>query len=214
MSELNKLIEEFFHDQQERTHTTILARIEKYDHVEMKADIKPLVKEYYDTTGEAEYDHVELETIKNASVACLRAGEGKFIIRPPYKEGDIVLAVCSERSIDNVIETGEISEQVGSRRHSLQDALVIGGVTVEPDPMPDEHEDDLLICKTGSDIKTRIVLFEDEDKVTVAKGDAGDYDAEVTLQANNDINVNSKNDIYIEADGIVFISGSEVRIND
>ncbi len=210
MSELNKLIEEFFHDQRERTHTTILAKIEKYDHVEMKADIKPLIKEHYDVSGKLDFEDVELETIYDASVACLRAGE-KHLIRPPYKEGDVVLAVCADRSIDNVIETGEVSEQVGRRRHSLQDALVISGITVEPDPMPDEHEEDLLICKTeGQTIKTRMVFFDDEDKITIAKGDSGDYDAEVTIHDNNNIDVFTKGDINIHAEGTITILGDGI----
>ncbi len=212
MSELNKLIEEFFHDQRERTHTAILARIEEYDHVEMTAKIQPLIKEKYDTSGEGDYEHKELEPINKASVACLRAGD-RHLIRPPYKEGDIVLAICAERSIDNVIETGEISEQIGHRRHSLQDAIVIGGITIEPEPMPDEHAEDLLICKTdGEEIKTRIVFFDEEDSITIAKGPTGDYDASVEIKDNSDIDVFSKNDINIHAEGTVNIT-SEGDIN-
>lgn len=200
MSELNRLIEEFFHDQRERTHTALLCRIEKYDPVSMTADLKPLVKEHYDVTGQSEYEHTELEEIKNASVACLRAGE-RHLIRPPYKVGDTVLAVCSERSIDNVIETGEVSEQVGSRRHSLQDALVIGGVTIEPDPMPGEHAEDLLICKTsGQNIDAKIVIKDDN--------------SDIEIYTENDIYTHSEGDTYITADGIVYISGQQVRIND
>ena len=213
MSELNRLIEEMFHDQRERTHTVLLCRIEKYDHEKMTADLQPLTKEYYDTTGEGDYEYKELEVIKEASVACLRAGS-RHLIRPPYKVGDTVLVACAERSIDNVIETGEISEQVGSRRHSLQDAIVIGGITIEPDPMPEEHGEDLLICKTGSDILTRIVLHDEDDRITIAKGQTGNFDAHVTIEPNNDIYIESKGDIYIQATGIVYINGGQVRIND
>ncbi len=206
MSELNKLIEEFFHDQRERTHTTILCRIEKYDHVKMTADLQPLIKEYYDTTGKGEYEHKELEVIKNASVACIRAGE-RHIIRPPYKEGDVVLAVCAERSIDKVLETGEISEQIGKRRHSMQDALVIGGITIEPDPMPDEHAGDLLIAKTdGETIKTRIVLTDEVDSLVIAKGDSGGYDASVVINDNNDIDVFSKGKVNVESESEINIT--------
>lgn len=229
MSELNKLLEEMLHDQRERTHTTILCRIESYDPIEMKADLQPLVKEYYDKSGKGEYEHVELEPIKGASVSCIRAGE-KHIIRPPYKEGDVVLAVCAERSIDEVIETGEISEQTGRRRHSLQDALVIGGVTTQPDPMPDENTEDLLIAKVDGDtILTRIVLTDEEDSILIAKGNSGGYDASIIVEDNNDVNVFSKGnitayseqdiDIYaegnikIEAEGTVTIIGTEIHLN-
>ena len=206
MSELNKLLEEMLHDQRERTHTTILCRIESYDPIEMKADLQPLVKEYYDKSGKGEYEHVELEPIKGASVSCIRAGE-KHIIRPPYKEGDVVLAVCAERSIDEVIETGEISEQTGRRRHSLQDALVIGGVTTNPDPMPEEHADDLLIAKLdGDEIKTRIVLTDEEDSILIAKGDSGGYDASITIEENSNVDVFSKNDITAHAEGNVSVT--------
>ena len=211
MSELNRLIEEFFHDQRERTHTVLLCRIEKYDHEKMTADLQPLTKEYYDTTGEGDYEYKELEVIKEASVACLRAGE-RHLIRPPYKVGDTVLVACAERSIDNVIETGEISEQVGSRRHSLQDAIVIGGITIEPDPMPEEHGEDLLICKTGSDIKTRIVLTDEDDSIIIAKGDSGGYDAVITIKDNNDVEVETKGNVKVDAEGNINIT-SDANIN-
>lgn len=203
MGELNRLIEEMFHDQRERTHTTMMCRIESYDFVNMRADITPLVKEYHDTTGESDFEWVELDTIQNAKVACLRAGE-RHLIRPPYKPGDVVLAVCAERSIDKVIETGEPSEQVGRRRHSYQDALVIAGITIVPDPMPDEHGADLLMCKTeprSQRILTRIVLVDEVDQITIAKGDSDgyNYDAFIKIYDDKNIQIFSQENVYIHA---------------
>jgi len=165
MSEFSKFMREQLNEEREHIHTAILARIERYNAEKMQADIKPLVKE----------KHGEMPLIKNAAVSCLKTGD--FIIRPPYAKGDLVVAVIVERSIDNVIFSGDESEQVGERKHDLQDAVVIGGITCLTEPLTGGHSEDLLISKKDEKAKVVIkpdneIIIESEEKVYLGSSEA------------------------------------------
>lgn len=133
MSEFQKFMEERGNRDLSRLHTAILAEILTYDPVLMQAGLQPLIQD-----SEFEY-----APIVHASVSCLRAGG--FVIRPPYQPGDIVVAVVIERGIDGVFATGEKADRVGARKHSLTDAVVVGGFTPRPRPLPEQHGEKLYI---------------------------------------------------------------------
>lgn len=133
MSEFQKYMEERGNRDLSRLHTAILAKILTYDPVLMQADLQPLIRD----------PEFEYAPIVHASVSCLRAGG--FIIRPPYRPGDIVVAVVIERGIDGVFATGEKADRVGARRHSLTDAVVVGGFTPRPRPLQEQHGEKLYI---------------------------------------------------------------------
>lgn len=135
-----------------RLHTAILATIIQYDPVLMQADLQPLLND----------PGFEYAPILHASVSCLRAGG--FVIRPPYQPGDIVVAVVIERGIDDVVATGETSERVGARMHSLTDTVVVGGFTTKPAPLPELHGTDLLI---GTENGMNKIVMDPEGNVTV-----------------------------------------------
>lgn len=136
-----------------RLHTAILATIIQYDPVLMQADLQPLLND----------PGFEYAPILHASVSCLRAGG--FIIRPPYQPGDIVVAVVIERGIDGVFATGEKADRVGARRHSLTDAVVVGGFTPRPRPLPEQHGEKLYI---GTDDGVNWFTMDIEGNMTVS----------------------------------------------
>lgn len=133
MSEFQKYMEERGNRDLSRLHTAILAEVLTYDPALMQADLQPLIRD----------PEFEYAPIVRASVSCLRAGG--FIIRPPYQPGDIVVAVVIERGIDGVFATGEKADRVGARKHSLTDAVVVGGFTPRPRPLPEQHGEKLYI---------------------------------------------------------------------
>lgn len=133
MSEFLKFVREQGGRDTSRIHTAILAEVLKYDPVLMQADLKPLIRD----------PDFEYGVIVNASVSCLRAGG--FVIRPPYRPGDLVVAVIIERGIDKVFASGEQADQTGHRKHNLTDATVIGGFTSKLTPLPPENGADLMI---------------------------------------------------------------------
>lgn len=152
MSEFRKFLAESGTRDFSRLHTAILAEILTYDPVLMQADLQPLIRD----------PDLEYAPIVHASVSSLRAGG--FVIRPPYQPGDIVVAVVIERGIDGVFATGGMADRVGARKHSLTDAIVVGGFTPRPRPLPEAHGADLLISTENGVNK---IVMDQEGNITV-----------------------------------------------
>ena len=133
-------------------NSCMLGKIENFDAVTMKAEVSPMVK-YKNKDGSMENRPLLIEV----PVSFIKAGP--FLIRPPYKQGDIVLVVFADEDIDNVLLSGNISEPNSTRKHSLDDAIVVGGIMPFTTTLPNEHIEDLVIAK--DDFTTKIVVKED-----------------------------------------------------
>jgi len=145
-------------------NSCMLGRIETFDASKMKANVIPLVK---NKDGDK-------PILIEVPVSFIKAGP--FLIRPPYKKGDIVLVVFADEDIDNVLLSGKVSEPNSIRKHSLDDAIVVGGIMPFTQTLPNEHIEDLVIAK--DDFTTKIVVKEDGEiiiqggKVYLGSGDA------------------------------------------
>ena len=128
-------------------NSCMLGRIETFDASKMKANVVLLVK---NKDGNK-------PMLIEVPVSFIKAGP--FFIRPPYKKGDIVLVVFADEDIDNVLLSGDISEPNSTRKHSLDDAIVVGGIMPFTQALPNEHIEDLVIAK--DDFTTKIVVKED-----------------------------------------------------
>ncbi len=128
-------------------NSCMLGRIETFDASKMKANVVPLVK---NKDGNK-------PMLIEVPVSFIKAGP--FLIRPPYKKGDIVLVVFADEDIDNVLLSGNVSEPNSTRKHSLDDAIVVGGVMPFTNTLPGEHGEDLVIGK--DDFTAKIVIKED-----------------------------------------------------
>lgn len=129
----------------------MMGKIEKFDGKTMKADVTPLVR-VRNKAGELE----DVSMLIEVPVSFVKAGP--FVIRPPYKPGDIVLVVFADSDIENVLLSGDTSNPNSTRKHSLDDAIVVGGIMPFTTTLPSEHLDDLVIAK--NDFSTKIVLKE------------------------------------------------------
>jgi hypothetical protein len=128
-------------------NSCMLGKIEAFDSSKMKANVIPLVK---NKDGDK-------PMLIEVPISFIKAGP--FLIRPPYKKGDIVLVVFADEDIDNVLLSGNISEPNSTRKHSLDDAIVVGGIMPFTNTLPGEHGEDLVIGK--DDFTTKIVIKED-----------------------------------------------------
>lgn len=129
-------------------NSCLIARIERFDGRKMKADLVPLIKNS---------DNEEVSMLIEVPVAMVKAGG--FVIRPPYKRGDIVVVVFADRDIDNVLLSGKVSNLNSTRKHSLDDAIVIGSISPFTENLPSTHSNDLIIAK--EDLSSKIVLKQD-----------------------------------------------------
>lgn len=110
-------------------HTCMPGKVEKYDSVLQKADVKPLLKRalIQDTDSGEPSDEVEtLPVIPEVPVIFPRGGG--FFQSLPLAKGDFVLLVVCERSIDNYMYGAGIdTDPVDLRQFDLTDAVAITG---------------------------------------------------------------------------------------
>ncbi len=105
-------------------HTSLPAKIQKYDSETQKADVIPLLKKKYKFDAEP----TDLPVITNVPVKWQSADGGKSFIYLPLKPGDIGWLAFSERSIDTWLagEGNSVSPE-DPRHHHLSDAVFSPG---------------------------------------------------------------------------------------
>lgn len=130
----------------------MLCKVEKFDAKKMKAELTPLLR---NKNKKGEYEEVQM--LIEVPVAHFKAGP--FIIRPPYKNGDIVVVIFADGDIDNILLSGDMSNPNSNRKHSFDDAIVISGIMPFNIELPEGHENDLIIAK--DDFTSKLVFKED-----------------------------------------------------
>lgn len=139
----------------EDVKTIKLARIESFDPVKMVADVTILQKE-----------EGEKNELFGIPVSCLRAGG--FIVKPPYRQGDIVNVAFSSLSMDEVLISGKEENVSITEQFRNEDAVVQFGIPTMIDSFPSDHSEDLVIAK--DDYSSKIVLTSGGDIVIQADG--------------------------------------------
>jgi hypothetical protein len=176
-------------------HTSIPARIDKYDPLKMRAEVVPLAK--VNINGQM----MDMPKVVEVPVSYLRAGA--FIIRPPYVPGDIVLVVFSERAIDNLLASARTADPQIKRVFALDDAMVVAGLqTQDKDDTPSEATDGLWIGHTGKN--TRVIWQNNGDleaKMTKVTMKFTESTGDVELNTDGKLTVNAKGDALVHADG-------------
>lgn len=196
---LNKLVELITEDKINDIHVSLPAKIESYDAQKLKAKVTLLQKK------ELDGEKVTIPPIIECPVKVFRAGS--FIIRPPYKKGDTVQVVFSESALDKILITGNPEDPQLKRKHSLDDAIVVGGLKPEQDAdEPSENVTDLYIANKEN--KAKIVINENGDIIADNETTRAELikDGDVTVDTNNNVNINCA-DATLTADKIYLGSG-------
>lgn len=129
-------------------NTATVGEIIKFDEKKMKADVQPLIR---DADGQT------LSMLVEVPVSLMRTNG--FIIQAPYKPGDLVVIIFADRDMYNFLLSGSQSTPDSVRKHSLDDAIVIGSILPFTEELTDEYPDDLVIGR--EDEKSLIILKED-----------------------------------------------------
>ena len=173
----------------------MLGKIESFNAETMKANVMPLVKnKNKDDTFE------DISMLIEVPVSLIRAGP--FVIRPPYKSGDTVLVVFADSDIENTLLSGDTSEPNSTRRHSLDDAIVVGGIMPFTIALPDEHSEDLVIAK--DDFTSKIVLGDDgsieiksDKQISICGPTKDDFTSKLVLSEDGSMELSSSKQITI-----------------
>lgn len=202
MSQAIKFFDGLAKEIAEGTRVCMLCKIDSFDATTMQADVTPLYKQKFKDGTEEPFP-----MILSIPVAHLKAGP--FIIRPPYKRGDIVVVAFSDYATDETLLTGTPQAPMSNRKHSLDDAIVIGGILPYTTQYPAEHANDLLISKDN--LSAKIVITEGNEIIIKTSGD-------VNVQASGNVNVkgstiNLSGNVNIQSSGNVSLKGSTINLN-
>jgi len=102
-------------------HTCLPGRIEEYDHEEQMASVTPLL-----SIGYEDGTSLDLPIVQNVPVVFPSGGGASITF--PLEQGDGVLLVFSERSIDQWLARGGVVVPDDPRIFDLSDAIAIPGL--------------------------------------------------------------------------------------
>lgn len=141
-------------------HTTFPGKIDKWDPVTQKADIKPLLKRPLVDEDGNDIPAEALPVIPELPVQFDRADfkGGKFFVSFPLKRGDLVTVHVTEAALDQWLSkpAGEDVDPVQFRRFNLSDAYFKPGCYPFGDALVDVHPDNLVIGKDGGGMQLHI----------------------------------------------------------
>lgn len=143
--------------------------------------------------------------LTNVAIAHLQTE--KFVIRMPYKKGDLVLVGFAMNDIESVMFGDDVEPT--TRMHSQDDSFILLGLNLFTKPLPDEHLTDLVIA--SKDYKHKIVLSETGD--TTVKNDnylfalSADGDIEMSNIGQAKITMTKEGGITIDGPDGVSIRG-------
>lgn len=123
-------------------------RVESFDAATNTADIQPMVRETVEN-DDGTTSQVSLPILTGVPV--MFPSGGGFRITFPIAQGDTVLLVFADRSIDAFMSQGQEGSPADQRRHSLSDAVAIPSLVSENRAWTNIEADVITIGKeTGS----------------------------------------------------------------
>lgn len=127
-------------------HTAIPAKIQKYDYKTHKAEVKPVIRRKL-ASGEI----LEIPVITGVPVMFQRSDN--FIMHYPIKQGDYVLLIFAERSLDNWLSDGVENAPDDIRRFHISDAIAIPGIAPFKDSSQSEDNTNFQLKFKNSSLK-------------------------------------------------------------
>jgi hypothetical protein len=138
---LNMVIERIL----SKVNTSLPAKITKYDYTKQKASVQPLI-DYISLEGK----EIKLPIINSVPVIFQSSGGASMTF--PVKEGDNVLLLFCQRSLENWLKDGQQRVPDDPRIYDLTDAVAITGLNPFSVTSPASNNEDAEWKYAGSNI--------------------------------------------------------------
>ena len=159
----------------EELHTCLPAKIISYDHTQQRATVQPqLKKRYLDSSVE------EMPIIVDVPIIWPRSSNASLTF--PVTEGDYLLLLFAERSIERFLALGGNQEPGDRRKFDLSDAIGIMGLS--PFNVPSRAKNN-----------TDVTLIYNDSSIAISK------DGNINIESSKDVNMTVKADANITVDG-------------
>lgn len=151
MSHVVNFFDSMMNGNNENMHTCMLAKIKKFEHKKMQAEVIPLLK-FKDRQGNWD----DRKPILKVPVSFMYANG--FFVRPPLKKDDLVILLIHSSDMDKILLTGEPQDTISNRKHDLQDSIVLANWMkfTEELPVDDDEEEDLILSHKDKAFKIKI----------------------------------------------------------
>lgn len=150
-------------------HTALPAIITKYDPTGPKAEVKPQIKKIYT-------DNTVIALPAIVSVPVVFPRTSRFRLSFPLEEGDGVLLVFSERSLETWLARGEDVAPQDVRKFDLSDAIAIPGLWAFGKGMIIDSGEELELALDNVKITTDGTDFIITNGTAIIKSDGGTVD--------------------------------------
>lgn len=127
-------------------HTALPAKVDSYDADKQTVDATPQVQLY---TREEDGTDVAKPLPRITKCPVVFPGAGGFRLTFPIQQGDTVLLVFAESSIDLWLKNGDNADPKDDRRHHLSDAIALPGLNASTTPWSKASTSGLTIGKDG-----------------------------------------------------------------
>lgn len=135
------------------------AQVTAYDSSKQCVSVQPLIKDpFIDEEEKRQSEPLPIIT----GVPLLFLGGGGYRTTYPVMEGDTVLLIHSDSSIDEWVTNGGVADPKDERRHSLSDAFAISGLRDFNNALGDAPIDRMSI---GKDDGAQITIRQDEIRI-------------------------------------------------
>ena len=135
---ITKLVKNMMENRLFDLHTCTPGIIQSYDEKQHLAEVQPVLKRVL-TTDEV------LETPIVANVPVVFPRTSSFIMHYPINQGDRVLLVYAERSLDNYLSDGSTDPAIDGKKFDITDAIAIPGLFPFSEKSTVENNTDFVI---------------------------------------------------------------------
>ena len=177
-------------------HTQMPGIIRSFDPITQLASVQPAIKRIFKTVEESSEFLVPADLPLLINVLVIFPRGGGFSMTFPVSPGDECLLEFCERSIDRWHETGEISEPLARRFHSLSDATAIVGLSSLKNKVPNYDPLNTELKKDDGSVSIKL-----------------NNDSSMDIFATSDIRLTTSGDLIANVAGHTELTSPTVQIN-
>lgn len=145
-TEMADVMRRLFEAQLRDVHTAMPAQVLDYDSVKQTVDVQPMIKELIqDPDGtKAVFSYPRIY-----SVPVVFPRNSNFFLSFPIDEGDFVLLLFTEWSVNRFMELGREEDPLDPERHGFSGAVAIPGLYPEPLPLAEADAEKMVLGLDG-----------------------------------------------------------------
>ena len=143
---LADVLDRAIHSKLAQVRVALPGKVLAYDAEAQTVDVQPAVPSVFLDNDKAEVSETP-PPVYGVPVSFQRGGG--FAMTFPLQEGDPVLLVFCDRSIDGWRKSGEVGHPNSLRRFSMSDAVAIPGAHGDPQKLDEAHAENMVVGRQG-----------------------------------------------------------------